>query len=77
MQVGKQKSKSLYPTKSQLIFSGFTWIVGAFVLLAAMTDFFAESLKNRQLMILGMLTSLSLVAVLLIWSNYPRKEKSS
>ncbi|SFT85431.1 hypothetical protein SAMN04489724_2330 [Algoriphagus locisalis] len=74
MEVGK--SKSFYPTKNQLIIAGFAWIVGVFILLASMTDFFSESLKNRQLTILGMLTSLSLVAVLVIWSNYPRRQKS-
>ena len=73
MQTNKQKTWIYSPTKNQVILFCLAWTVGILLLVASMTDFFTESLRNRQLMILGFLSFLSLGTVATVLINYFKK----
>ena len=73
MQTNKQKTWIYSPTKNQVILFCLAWTVGILLLVASMTDFFTASLRNRQLMILGFLSFLSLGTVATVLINYFKK----
>jgi hypothetical protein len=74
MQTNNQKTWINSPTKNQVILFCLAWTVGILLLVSAMTDFFTESLRNQQLLILGFLSFFSFVTVTIVLINYARKD---
>jgi hypothetical protein len=63
------------PTLKQLTALCLIWVVGLGLLLGAMTNFFSDSLRNRQYLILGALTTFGLIKIIFVFANYLRTKR--
>ena len=72
----KQGTWIFSPTLNQVIMICLAWVVGLGLLLSAMTNFFNDSLRNRQYFILGALTTLGMIKIIFVFANYLRTRKN-